>query len=116
MLEFFDVFDVANSNLVVGRRSVSTLPAQGLYLMNSPYVMERATQAAKRFVQTASADPGSETQLVETATLMTLGRRPTAAESAILQEYVRSAGLSSDAGWSAVFQALFGSIDFRYID
>ncbi|GAB5440389.1 MAG: DUF1549 domain-containing protein [Fuerstiella sp.] len=116
MLEFFDVFDVANSNLVVGRRSVSTLPAQGLYLMNSPYVMERATQAAKSFVQTVSADPGSETQLVQTATLITLGRRPTAKESAILQEYVRSAGLSSDAGWSAVFQALFGSIDFRYID
>lgn len=116
MFEFFDVFDVANSNLVVGRRSVSTLPAQGLYLMNSPYVLQRAEQSALRFVQTASADPQALPEQIERAAMMVLARRPTDSEAEILQEFVRARGISSPEGWSAVFQALFGSIDFRYID
>ena len=50
MLEIFDIYDVANPNLVSGRRNVSTLPAQALYMLNSPQVLATAESAAKSFL------------------------------------------------------------------
>src|SRR5262249_49678892 len=42
LLELFEVFDFADPNVSTGRRNVSTVPTQALYLMNSPFVMEQA--------------------------------------------------------------------------
>ncbi len=46
----------------------------------------------------------------------TLGRAPTMAELSSLQSYLAEAGADSADAWASVFQALFASIDFRYID
>jgi hypothetical protein len=43
-----DVFDGVDGSMVVGKRDQTTVPTQSLYLLNSPYVMELATSAAKR--------------------------------------------------------------------
>ena len=46
--ELFEVFDFADPSIVVGRRNVSTVAPQALFLMNNPFVLEQAQAAAKR--------------------------------------------------------------------
>ncbi|MEQ9411360.1 MAG: DUF1553 domain-containing protein [Fuerstiella sp.] len=116
MLEFFDVFDVANPNLVAGRRNVSTLPSQGLYLLNSPFVLEQSQLAASHFLATESADSAAADGMLERACLLTLGRRPAPEEAGILLSFVQAPGADPVDAWTAVFQALFASVDFRYLD
>jgi hypothetical protein len=50
ILGLFDVFDAPNTNLVTGVRSTSTLPTQSLYMMNSLFVIEQATDMAHSLV------------------------------------------------------------------
>jgi hypothetical protein len=38
--EFLNLYDVADSELVVGQRDVTTVAPQALYMMNSPFVLE----------------------------------------------------------------------------
>ena len=116
-LELFEVFDAANPNAVVGRRPTSTVATQALYLLNSPFVMEQATAAAERLL----AEPQDEDLRLERAFLRCLGRRPTAAERAAVQTALAPDGQSPDhdtavAAWATLFQALFGSIDFRTLE
>ena len=42
------LFDVASPNLVVAQRDVTTVPAQSLYLMNSPLVVQQSKAFAQR--------------------------------------------------------------------
>ena len=42
MLDMFEVFDVANPNIVSGKRINSLRPAQSLFMLNSPFVMDQA--------------------------------------------------------------------------
>src|SRR5205085_556360 len=46
--DLLNLFDVADSELVVGQRDVTTVAPQALYLMNSPVVVQQAEAAAKR--------------------------------------------------------------------
>src|SRR5207249_37440 len=50
MLELFEVFDFADPNVCMGKRNVSTVAPQALYLMNSPFVMDLAKGTAKRIL------------------------------------------------------------------
>jgi Protein of unknown function (DUF1553) len=54
MPEILEVFDVANPSIVVGRRDVSTVSAQALYLLNHSAVINAAKDAAQRL---SSFDP-----------------------------------------------------------
>ena len=116
MLETFEVFDIANPNLVTGRRTTSTLPAQALYLLNSPFALEQSELAAKHFLETQSADPSAVGVMIDEAYRQTLTRRPTDAERRTVAGFVSERGIDSPETWTAVFQALFASMDFRYID
>lgn len=116
MLEFLDVFDIANPNLVTGRRTTGTLPSQALYLLNSPFVLQQSEFASENFLETESSDPGALNGMIERVCLQTLGRRPAPAEIEFLSDFVTSNGSDSVAAWTGVFQALFASVDFRYLD
>lgn len=130
MLEFFTVFDIPNSNLVIGRRTVSTLPSQGLYLLNSPFMLDQAQSAAERFLADESVrsraesgrvsgegdDSAAVDGMIHHACLVTLGRPPNADEIQILRQFATRPGVNPKDAWTAVFQALFASLDFRYLD
>ena len=108
------VFDAANPNLVTGRRNVSNLPTQALYLMNSPFVMSQSRLAAARLLKEKAAD---DTARLNTAYQWTLGRLPTKREAEISLRYLqRSEKRPKQQAWATLFQALFGSIDFRYVE
>lgn len=115
MLEIFDVYDIANPNLVTGRRHTSTLPAQALFMLNSPFTQECAAAAANQFLSASDAQK-STSDLVNEVYLLCLGRAPTPQELDLLVSYLDSSAAQPAEVWTSVFQAMFASLDFRFID
>lgn len=52
--ELFEVFDFANPHATTGARARTTVPTQGLYLLNDPMVMQTAEQTAHRVLSDSS--------------------------------------------------------------
>src|SRR5690606_280072 len=50
------VFDLAAPRLIVGARNVTTVPAQALFLMNSPFVVEQSQHFAERLLSESGSD------------------------------------------------------------
>ena len=139
-LDFFEVFDGANPNLVTGRRNESQVPAQALFLLNSAWVAEQASFAAKRLL--ADPDLDDRGARIDRAYRLVLGRGPTRAEQQAASDHLGAervgvhdpggsaskaaqsgheskparARRSNERRWSALFHALFACLDFRYLD
>ena len=116
MLEIFDIYDVANPNLVSGRRNVSTLPAQALYMLNSPQVLATAESAAKSFLGQYGNESTPVSKMIQQAYIRCIARPPTIVEREQLEAFLMNREDDSVEAWTAVFQALFASVDFRFID
>ena len=116
MPELFLVFDVANPNLVTGQRGVSTLPTQSLFLLNSPDIMKQAALAAQHFLATDAANSATVDMMVDNACRVSVGRSASGEERKTLTSYLEHHGPHSVDAWTAVFQSLFASMDFRYLD
>ena len=116
LLELFEAFDFADPNLSIGRRNITTVPTQALYLMNSPFVMDESRDAARELLsQTNLIDE----QRVVAAYRTTLGRPPTARERELALRIVTPSAENptpSPIAWERLFQALFASVDFRYVE
>lgn len=111
----FEVFDFAEPNLVCGMRNVSTLPTQALFMLNSPFVFERAESAATHLLQKG---PATDHDRIHAVYQQTLSRPPTDREFKLTREFLeqqRAAGAGDIETWSAVYQTLFGCVDFRYL-
>ena len=108
--DLFAVFDFPDPNLSQGRRVTTTLPTQALFLMNSPFVAERARIAAEKLMAEETDTAGRIDLLYERG----LGRLPTEAERALALEF-----LGEDPAvehWTGLAHALISSIDFRYVE
>ena len=116
LLEIFESFDFANPNVSLGRRNVTTVPTQALYLMNSPFVMDQSREAARELLATSGL---TDNQRLTLAYRTTLGRLPTIREREIATRVVTPSTENttpSPIAWERLFQALFASVDFRYAD
>ena len=108
--EIFEVFDGAHPSMVTGRRDVSTVAPQALFLMNHPFVHEQAERAgawiAQRYPEVRDG--------VRFSYLLILGRPPTERELALGE---RTVGAEADRAkaWARWVHALFNSFDFRYL-
>jgi len=113
LLEVMEAFDVANPNVVSGRRSETTLPTQALYLMNSPFVNAEAERAGERIIRSGVSDA----ERVRLVYRLALGREPSAVEADVVMKFIEEpkTGQKSRA-WSALVHSLFGSVDFRHLD
>ena len=115
--ELFEVFDFANPSLVTGRRDVSTVAPQALFMMNHPFVRTQARLTADRLL----SDPLlNESHRIDHAYLQILGRHATEAEIALSQEFLKSVieQLQEESrieAWTQMVQSLFSTIDFRYV-
>jgi len=118
-LELFEVFDFADINAPVGQRAISTVAPQALFLMNHPFVMEQARFAAERLLAVPLADDAAR---VAHAYRASLGRPPSGAELALATTFLQTAGGTDAAvgvrleAWTALQQALFSCVDFRYLN
>jgi hypothetical protein len=116
--DFFTVFDFPDPSEVRGKRDVTTVPTQALFMMNNPFVSEQAGFAAKQLL----AQTESDRARVELAYRQTLSRLPTNEEIESTVAFVKSAADSDEnqinrsalIAWTEVYQALFASAEFRY--
>jgi hypothetical protein len=112
LLELFEVFDFPDPNMVAGKRNVSTVPTQALYLMNSPFIMTQARNAATLSLKDNKKDP----ERIDDAYRKALGRLPTPRERALALAYVSVATEQRLAAWERFYQTLFACVDFRYVN
>ena len=113
LLEVFETFDVANPNVVSGRRSETILPTQALYLMNSPFVNAEAERAGERIIRYGATDA----ERVRLVYRLALGREPSAVEVDVVMKFIEESKTGEKSGaWSALVHSLFGSVDFRHLD
>ncbi len=114
--EIFQVFDFADPSVCNGRRNISTVAPQALFMMNNPFVQQQASAAAKRLLDDKETTRASH---LSKAFQEVLGRPPTAAEETLAQGYIDEASEDPKAAqeqWAQLMQVLFASADFRYVD
>ncbi len=112
--EFFEVFDFADPSMVVGCRNMSTVAPQALFMMNSPFIVEQSRQAARRLLAGRGLDQAGR---IVRAYVLTVGRPPTEAERGLAREFLRGTpSMAAEDSWAGVFQAMFASADFRYVN
>jgi hypothetical protein len=137
--ESLALFDAADASMVVAERAQTTVPAQALFLMNNPFVIQQAGAAADKLIKAS----GTETERIRQAYLSFFGRPPTDAEltkaEKFLKEYRDTPNAPPAAGrggrgpgpfgrggpgpagprserntWTVFCQALFASAEFLY--
>lgn len=121
--EVLAVFDMADPNLIVGKRDVTTVPTQALFLLNNPFVLNQAQEMAKRVLGQSGLD---QTGRINFAYRLALGRLPTDHERSDLAKYIDdyrksvvaagNQGNAQLAAWTSFCQILFQSGEFRYVD
>ncbi len=109
--EVFEVFDFADASVVTGQRNSSTVAPQALYFLNNPFPIEQAKQSAARLL---GEKLKSDDERISRAYRLCFGRDPTAGERTVTANFVT--GKTDADTWAAVFQALFASAEFRYVD
>ncbi|MFM7037071.1 MAG: DUF1553 domain-containing protein [Planctomycetaceae bacterium] len=114
MLDLFEVFDAANPNSVTGRRTASSRPAQALFMLNSPFVTSNARNAAERLLLQAASEKLDPAARIDRAIRICLNRPASPEETQLLSPDPSDA--DSVDHWSAIFHALYSSVDFRYIN
>jgi hypothetical protein len=116
---FLDTFDFPEPSETRGRRDITTVAPQALFLLNSEFVLDQARIASERLIAAVPDDAARVARAWE----QVLGRRPAAAESERALRFLReieaaggevSPGLRLHQAWTRLFQALFSSAEFRY--
>ena len=114
--QLFEVFDFANPSLVTGRRDVSTVAPQALFMMNNAFVRTQAKLTADRLLSDSLL---KESHRIDHAYLQILGRHATEAEVSLSQEFLKAVIDTTEKGrveaWTQIVQSLFSTIDFRYV-
>jgi hypothetical protein len=115
-------FDVADPDLIVGKRDVTTVPTQALFLMNNPFVLNEATEMAKRVLKQEGLDQNGR---IDLAYRLAVGRLPTETERTNVAHYIadyrksfeeaKQKGNPQMAAWASFCQTLFQTGLFRYV-
>ncbi len=116
-------FNLPSGTAVTGKRDITTLPTQALYLLNSPFVIEHSKRLAARVLQSSSDDTG----IIRDAYGRAFSREADENEIQRATEFLRetdasfsSADLSKETRrqtvWAAFCQALLSSNELRYVD
>ncbi len=117
-------FDLPDPTKPVGSRTLTTLPTQSLFLMNSPFIVDQSSAFAKAVLD---ADAADDAVCVQVAFRKVFQRDPQGAETARATAYLRAMGTHLKQTepdhqkrqlrvWTSFAQALFIASEFRYLD
>jgi sensor domain CHASE-containing protein len=117
-------FDLPDAVGVTGQREVTTLPAHGLFLLNSELVIEQAEVLAESVL--AEADL-SDDQRIAALFHRTLQRSPTDTQINSSIHHVKQIAAALEVegvdqaerelkAWASLSQALLATNEFRYVD
>ncbi|MBI3415899.1 MAG: DUF1553 domain-containing protein [Verrucomicrobia bacterium] len=118
---FLALFDGPDPNASTATRTVSTVPTQALYFMNSSFVHEKAEKFSRK-LERASA---SNAERIDLAYAEALGRPPSEAERTEALEFldayqaelgVVDARQAEGSALAAFARALFASNEFMHVD
>lgn len=104
--EVFTLFNFAAPERSVAQRDESILPAQSLYLMNNPWVIEQARHAAKRLLAGTSDDRERIIRLHALA----FARQPAPEEMQRMKSFVAN---GNEDTWATLCQTVMASAEFR---
>jgi cytochrome c553 len=118
------LFDAADPYAVTAVRNDTTVPAQALFLLNNPFVRQKALHFARSLLAEAAA---TDSERLRSAYTRALGRPPSADElteaTAFLARYATEArqagrpeGEARLAAWQSYCQLLFCLNEFLYLD
>lgn len=121
--EVFNVFDFAEPSLVIGKRDVTIVPGQSLFMLNSPFVVDQAEKTAAR----VKKEKSTPLERIDHLYMLALGRKPAAHERQMADTYIRDFVAAAQSEGSNRFtaanlalstfcQSLLASGEFRYIN
>lgn len=114
--DVFELFDFAEPSLVTGNRETTNVPLQALYLMNSPFVMERAAALADR-VAKFSSDRDRQIRLTF---VLCFSRAPTGEEMELARQFFAQAEAMGEAAAADALKlychSLLATAEFRNLD
>lgn len=118
--EVLDIFDFAEPAMVTGKRETTNVPIQALYMLNSPFVLDRAQRLAGRLF----AEQGTSEEKIRQAFLLCFSRQPDSPELARSLEFLEtsesksgeSAASAAPAALVSFCHALLCTAEFRNVD
>ena len=108
--QIFATFDFADPNTQAGMRTTSTTSPQALLLMNHPLVMKQSQAAARRLLALPEL---SMDERIARAYRQVVGRAPSERESQLAADFLGDS--QEPQRWGQLYQALFQSLDFRFL-
>ncbi len=110
--EMLTLFDFPDPSLIIGERATTTVPAQSLFLMNNPFVIQQAEAMADKLLAGDQDDAGKLTRAYQ----LCYSRPPSDKELKNAQKFIDDYGKdhSRRSTWTALCQALFASAEFSH--
>ena len=127
--EFLRLFDFPLMRATVAKRPTSIVPQQYLFMMNSPFMIDRAKALATRLEYETSDEGVTDEETpderasnvdkrIQSAYRLLYCRLPSPRELGLGREYVNSLGRSENAGltpWQQYAQVLLSSNELMYV-
>ncbi len=111
--ELLRLFDFPDPNITAGQRTVTTVPLQQLFVLNSDFMTVQAKALTARLQKEASTDDAR----IRRAFQLLFHREPTAAELQLAQDFVSTKSEDSKlSSWEQYSLALLGSNEFLFVD
>jgi hypothetical protein len=111
--ETLEVFDAPDGVTTTPIRNVTTTPTQSLYLINGPWMLQRAKALARRLMSDSSA---TLEQRVATVYALALGRPPGDDEMQSGVRFLQTNPAKSDDALVDLCHAILNSNEFLYVD
>lgn len=116
-------FNLPDGASVAGKRDVTTLPTQSLYLLNNTFIVEQS----KRFGDLIMSASKDDRNRIQAAYRRAFARDPSGTEMERAHDFIRDADFQLSSSqqdgaphirdvWAAFCQALLASNELRYVD
>ena len=112
---FLALFDGADPNGSTATRQTTTTPLQSLFVMNDPFVHERAAKLGARLLRERPDDAAR----IERAFQILYARPPQPEETRMATDYLAQCSaksLPADQAWQSLTRALLAANEFLYLD
>ena len=124
LYEMLELFDFADASAVTTRRSETIASPQALFLMNHPFMLQRAERFAARLLDNPALDDAGR---VRDAYVLTFGRTPSTREVRTMTDYLREYARELEPtlpdplarrrrAWQSLCQTLLCANEFLYVD
>lgn len=119
--EFLKCFDFPDPGLPLGRRDETVVPTQASFLLNAPWVIDRARHTARRLFE---EEPSDVNRRLERLSLLALGRPMAIEERAAAKAYLAmpvglAPGVTEESlemsAWTSLCQAVLAGTEFRFL-